>query len=330
MLRILILGGTGETGSWFARYFKARGYDVSVWGPSGKVDVAQRLGVRFAIDMISEVERSDIVLVSVTIEKTVEIIRQVAPKMHPGTLLMDVTSIKSGPVRAMKTYAPKGVEVLGSHPMFGPTMPSMRGQTIILTPVEGKTGRWLSIIRSMFEADGAHVELLDSEEHDQIMAVVQALTHFAYIGIGAALLALDFDVERSRRFMSPVYEIMIDFVGRILDQNPELYASIQKNPKASSVRQTFVAECMRLCERADSGDLEGFKEIMRQAAGHYGGTHEALIRSDRVINSRISERAEDIGGDEGDNDRGEGRGDGGDDGGDDSRDDERDERDLDL
>jgi prephenate dehydrogenase len=226
----------------------------------------------------------------VLIEKTAQVIREVAPHMHPGSLIMDVTSIKSGPVKAMKTYAPKGVEVLGTHPMFGPTMPALRGQTIILTPVEGKTGKWLSIMRSFFESDGAHVEILDAEEHDEIMAVVQALTHFAYIGIGAALRTLDFDVEKSRKFMSPVYEIMIDFVGRILDQNPELYASIQKNPKAAAVRQTFVAECMRLCEKADAGDLEGFKQIMQEAARHYGGTHEALERSDRVINARIGEK----------------------------------------
>ncbi len=120
--RILILGGTGETGSWFARYFKEKGFDVAVWGPSGKVEVAERLGVRYAHDMMLEVEESDIVLVSVLIEKTVEVIRMVAPRMHPGSLIMDVTSIKSGPVKAMKTYAPKGVEVLGTHPMFGPTM----------------------------------------------------------------------------------------------------------------------------------------------------------------------------------------------------------------
>jgi prephenate dehydrogenase len=124
------------------------------------------------------------------------------------------------------------------------------------------------------------------------MAVVQALTHFAYIGIGAALRALEFDVDRSRRFMSPVYEIMIDFVGRILDQNPELYASIQKNPKAMHARQTFIAECMQLCELADAGDLEGFKQIMRDAASHYGGTHEALQRSDVIISRRIEERQE--------------------------------------
>jgi prephenate dehydrogenase len=290
--RILILGGTGETGSWFARYFKRKGFDVAVWGPSGKVEVAERLGVRYAHDMVKEVEESDIVLISVLIEKTVEMIQTVAPRMHPGSLIMDVTSIKSGPVRAMKTYAPKGVEVLGTHPMFGPTMPSLFGQTIIFTPVEGKTGKWLSIIQSLFESDGAHVRILEAEEHDEMMAVVQALTHFAYIGIGATLKALDFDVKRSRKFMSPVYEIMIDFVGRILDQNPELYASIQKNPKAAAVRQTYVAECMRLSEKADAGDLEGFKQIMRDAALHYGGTHEALERSDRVINTSIREEKE--------------------------------------
>jgi prephenate dehydrogenase len=289
MTRILILGGTGETGSWFARYFKEKGFNVAIWGPSGKVAVAERLGVRYAHDKIKEATESDIVLVSVLVEKTVEVIREVAPRMHAGSLIMDVTSVKSGPVKAMKTYAPKGVEVLGTHPMFGPTMPTLRGQTIILTPVQGKSEKWLPVIRSLFEADGARIEILEADEHDEIMAVVQALTHFAYIGIGAALKALDFDVERSRKFMSPVYEIMIDFVGRILDQNPELYAAIQKNPKAMKVRQTFVTECMRLCEKTDAGDLEGFKQIMRDAAKHYGGTHEALERSDRIINGRIRE-----------------------------------------
>ena len=66
-----------------------KGFDVAVWGPSGKVEVAKRLGVRYALDMMLEVEKNDIVLVSVTIEKTVKIIREVAPHMHPGSQIME-------------------------------------------------------------------------------------------------------------------------------------------------------------------------------------------------------------------------------------------------
>jgi prephenate dehydrogenase len=290
MTRMLILGGTGGTGSWFASYFREKGFDVVVWGPSGKTDVAARMGVRYAHDMMKEVQDCDIVMLSVPIEKTVEVIRQVAPRMRPGSLLMDVTSLKSEPMKAMTRHAPQAVEIIGTHPMFGPTMPTLNGQTVILTPAVGRSETWLPRMRSLFESDGARIEVLDPEEHDEIMAVVQALTHFAYIGIGATLQALDFDVEKSRKFMSPVYEIMIDFVGRILDQNPELYASIQKNPQAMKVRQTFIGECMRLSEKADSGNLEGFKKIMRDAAQHFGQTHEAMERSDRIINGRIREK----------------------------------------
>jgi prephenate dehydrogenase len=290
MTRMLILGGTGETGSWFARYFKDCGLDVAVWGPSGKTDLAARMGVRYAHDMMNEARESDIVLLSVPIAKTIEVIRQVAPCMRQGSLLMDVTSLKSEPMKAMIRHAPEGVEIIGTHPMFGPTMPAFKGQTMILTPAAGRSEKWLPKIRSLLEAGGARIEVLDPEEHDEIMAVVQALTHFAYIGIGATLQALDFDVEKSRKFMSPVYEIMIDFVGRILDQSPELYASIQQNPKATLVRQTFIAECMRLSEKADSGNLEGFEQIMRKAAKHYGETHQALERSDKLINWRIKEK----------------------------------------
>ena len=287
MTSMLIIGGTGGTGSQFARFFKSKGFNLTVWGPSKKVDVAERMGVRFAHDIKEETKLSDIVLLSVPIERTVEVIEELCPGMEQGSLLMDVTSLKTKPMEAMVRCAPPGVEVLGTHPMFGPTMTTFKGQTIILTPAEGRCKRWLPIIRSMLEEDGARVEILSSEEHDEMMAVVQALTHFAYIGIGSTLKALDFDVSRSRRFVSPVYDIMLDFVGRILDQSPELYASIQKNPRADRVRRAFIDECKRLCQEAESEGLEGFERIMKEAAEHFDETHQALERSDGLIKGRI-------------------------------------------
>ncbi|MGB3943859.1 MAG: prephenate dehydrogenase/arogenate dehydrogenase family protein [Methanothrix sp.] len=288
--KMLIVGGTGGTGSWFARYFKGLGFSVTVWGPSGRVDVAEELGVAFAGDLLAEVAISDVVVLSVPILETTRVIEEVAPKMKPASLLMDVTSLKAGPMEAMVKWAPEGVEVLGTHPMFGPTIPTLRGQTVILVPAAGRCETWLSPMEEIFRRGGARVEVLGPQEHDEMMAVVQALTHFAYISIASALRSLEFDVGRSRRFMSPVYEIMIDFVGRILAQSPELYASIQENPEARRVRETYIEECERLSKLADEGDLAGFEEAMRAAALHFGGTKEALARSDRLIGLWIENR----------------------------------------
>ena len=229
-MKILIIGGTGETGRWFAKFYKKHGFDVVLWGVNRRKDIAQELGVRFADDLDGEIETSDIVTISVPINITEKTIGDIAPKMRSGSLLMDITSIKKGPVEAMVKHAPAGVEVLGTHPMFGPSIPDIRGQTVIFTPIEGRSSRWLPIIRRLYEESGANIEVMDVARHDRMMAVVQGLTHFAYISIGSVFRELEFDVGDSRRFMSPMYEIMLDLVGRILAQNPYLYAIIQMNP----------------------------------------------------------------------------------------------------
>lgn len=288
--KILILGGTGEMGQWFTRFFEEEGYEVTVWGKGGKVEIAEKLGVPFAFDLDAAVSKSDVVIVSVPISVTEKTIEEIAPKMKPSSLLMDLTSTKVKPVEAMKKFAPAGVEILGTHPMFGPTIPTIRGQTVILVPVKGRSSTWFSVMRELFERRGAHVEITTATEHDRLVSVVQGLTHFAYISIGTTINRLDFDVKKSRKFVSPVYDIMLDFVGRILGQNPYLYALIQmENPAVLEVHEAFISECKTLSGLVKAHDEEGFVKAMKTASLHYGDTAHALRRSDKLINTRISE-----------------------------------------
>ena len=288
--KVLILGGTGEMGQWFTRFFKERGYEVTVWGKGGKTEIARKLEVPFASDLEAAVPESDIVIVSVPINVTEETIAEIAPKMKAGSLLMDFTSIKVKPVEAMRKFAPSDVEILGTHPMFGPTIRTIRGQTVILVPVKGRSEKWFPIVRELFEESGAHVEITTAAEHDSLVSVVQGLTHFAYISIGTTIDRLDFDVKKSRKFVSPVYDIMLDFVGRILGQNPYLYALIQmENPGVLEVHKAFIRECEELSSLVRAHDEEGFVRKMKAAARQYGDTAHALRKSDKLINSRIAE-----------------------------------------
>lgn len=287
-MNMLILGGTGDTGQWFTRFFKNKGFNVTVWGKNRRVDIAEKLEAPFAENLEEAVQHSDIILVSVPINHTEETIAQIAPRMKPGSLLMDITSVKTGPVQAMEQHTPPEVEYLGTHPMFGPSIQDIRGQTVIITPTKRCT-KWLPIIENIYKESGAHIEHLTPQEHDQIMRVVQGLTHYAYIAIGTTLQALNFDVTKSRRFMSPVYEIMLDLTGRILAQNPYLYAMIQTNPGVTEIHEVFIKECRELTKLIQQGDTEGFVHKMKQAAKHFKNTESAQRRSDKLIHHKITE-----------------------------------------
>lgn len=289
-MKILIIGGTGETGRWFVKFYKKHGYDVVIWGVNKRKDIADALCVKFADDLDDEIKSSDVVMISVPINITERTIMEIAPKMSAGSLLMDITSVKTGPVEAMLKYAPRNVEILGSHPMFGPSIPDIRGQIVIFTPV--RSTKWLPIIRSLYEDNGAHIEILGAAEHDKMMAVIQGLTHFAYISIGSVLHELEFDVARSRRFMSPMYDIMLDLVGRILAQNPYLYAMIQMNPEVTKVHSAYISQCDRMARIVKEKDVESFVSLMKEASAHFGDTESALRRSEKLIGTKIQEHEE--------------------------------------
>jgi prephenate dehydrogenase len=291
-MKILIIGGTGETGRWFARFYKKHGFDVVIWGINKKKEIAEELGVAFADELDNEIKTSDIVMISVPINITEKTISDIAPKMPGGSLLMDITSIKTVPLEAMTMHAPQDVEILGSHPMFGPSIPDIRGQIVIFTPVEGRSQKWFHVIRNLYENNGAHIEIMDAAEHDKMMAVVQGLTHFAYISIGVVFRELEFDVARSRRFMSPMYDIMLDLVGRILAQNPYLYAMIQMNPEVARVHKAYIDQCNRIADTVKRKDIEGFVSLMKKAAAHFGDTESALRRSEKLIGTKIAEHEE--------------------------------------
>jgi len=195
-------------------------------------------------------------------------------------------------MEAMLKYAPSGVEILGTHPMFGPSIPNIRGQIVIFVPVEGRCSRWFPIIRNLYADNGAHIEIMDAVAHDRMMAVVQGLTHFAYISIGSVFRELEFDVAKSRRFMSPMYDIMLDLVGRILAQNPYLYAMIQMNPEVAKVHRAYINQCNQMAEIVRKKDVEGFVGLMKKAAAHFGDTESALRRSEKLIGTKIAEHEE--------------------------------------
>jgi len=289
-LKIAIIGGYGGMGKLFAKIFKQEGHKVCITGPTeekGK-HVAKELGVGYKRDNVDAVKNADIVIITVPIEVTLDVIKEVAPHVPKNSLLMDFTSIKEDPCKAMKKFAKPGVEIIGTHPVFGPRVGNLEGQVFVLTPIRGK--KWLKWLREFLEKHKCRVFETTPKEHDRNMAVVQGLTHFAYISIGKTLEQLNFNVKESRKISSPIYELMLDMVGRIIGQDPKLYAEIQmQNPVIPKVHRDFINVAKQLSRIVKKKDQHAFVEMMTTAAKHFGDVKRAMGRSDKAISSLVSE-----------------------------------------
>jgi len=264
-----IIGGTGKMGSLFAGVLARAGWEVTVSGRS--TPLASR-------DLA---ERADMVMVSVPIRETVQVIREIAPLLREDQVICDLTSLKVAPVQAMLASR---AEVIGFHPMFGPAVAGLRNQTIIATPARCREETAERLYR-IFRAEGARVTVTTPEAHDRMMAVIQGITHFSTLCMAAAMRTLGTDIGEALACTSPVYRIQLGLIGRLLGQDPALYADIlQMNPASGLALSAFEQAVRDLRGCVASGDPAAFEEFFRDTAARFRDySPRATEETDRII-----------------------------------------------
>jgi prephenate dehydrogenase len=261
-------------GRLFAAVFQRAGYEVLVSGRATETtsrDIAKEC---------------DIIIVSVPIRDTVQVIEGIAPLLKKGQLLCDLTSLKAGPVAAMlKSRA----DVIGLHPMFGPTVRSLQKQTIIACPARAEPAA-VDALLNIFRNEGAVCTITTPEEHDRMMAVVQGLTHFVTLSLADAIRRLGISIEATKAFTSPVYTIELSLVGRLLSQNPDLYGSIlQQNPFVPEVLAACRESVCDLQEIIAGGDQDRFVRFFNDNTRHFGTyCREGMETTDALIECLVN------------------------------------------
>jgi len=244
-IEIGIVGGTGGIGKWFAGFFEKEGYVVHV---SGR---------QTGMGMKEMAEKCRVVIVSVPIGITCEVIEQIGPCMKKGSLLMDFTSLKEKPVKSMLQYSRS--EVMGCHPLFGPDIESIAGQNIVFCP--GRISEWSDWPMGLFKNRGARIIETGTEEHDKMMAIVQGLNHFDTIAMGLAIKDSGVDILKLGNFSTPLFKTKLDIIEKIFNSNSRLYAEILTlNPYLSSILDQYEKNVTVLKELVKNRDIEGIME----------------------------------------------------------------------
>lgn len=273
-MKIGIIGGTGGMGNLFSQVFQNAGHEVLIAGrntPLRKEDIARL---------------ADVIVISVPIRDTVFVIDEITPLLGEHQILADLTSLKIDPVSAMLRSKARVVVL---HPMFGPTVGTIQGQTIVATPARcHENDLWF--FQNIFESQGARVTITTAEEHDRMMAVIQGLTHFKAILLAGTMRRLGISPADTESYMSPVYRIETGIAGRLLAQNPDLYADILcMNPQVPSVLDTCKQAFDEMFSIVQERDRNAFTGEFLASREWYGAfCDQAQKETDLLIQAMVS------------------------------------------
>ncbi|MBH8554119.1 bifunctional chorismate mutase/prephenate dehydrogenase [Nostocaceae cyanobacterium CENA357] len=208
--RITIIGGHGRMGKLFKEQLTAGGHNVSV---------LEQEDWEYAEQLLSPAE---LVLVSVPIAYTVDVIKRATKYIAPTTALCDITSIKIQPTQAMLEH--HCGPVMGLHPMFGPNITSFLEQKVVVCP--GRNDNSFEWLLDFIKGQGGELVVCTPEEHDEMMVIIQAMQHFCRFSMGVFLAEASIDIGRSLTMSTPSYRQEIEILKRLFAQSPNLCVDI--------------------------------------------------------------------------------------------------------
>jgi len=262
-----LVGSEGSYGRWLRRFFEQRmGLEVLGADPGHP-------GTATPDELLS---RCRVLVFCAPIRRTPEIIADYvrrAAGRERDALWLDITSIKSAPVAAMLASQ---AEVVGLHPMTAaPKAPTLKGRVMVVC--EARLERWRGWLDDFLAALRAQCVRATPEQHDQIMALVQAMVHASHLAQGGVLgeyAARLGGLEALLPFRSASFELDTAVLSRILAMNPAIYEDIQFcNPHVAPMLDALARQIETLRALVARGSDEA-RSAFRQ---HFlAGAHAAL------------------------------------------------------
>jgi prephenate dehydrogenase len=264
-MKIAILGAVGGMGGWLIRYFSQLGHTVIASDPNIN-ELRCSVSVEVAADNKSAVHNVDLVVVSVPMGITADVIREVVPYVRKGTILCEIASMKTKAYGALKEATTHSVRPLSIHPLFGPGAIAI-DKRIALIPVLDLNEE-KKLVDSLFP--DAKIITVEAEKHDRIMAVTLSLPYFVNMVI--ASLLKDEDITILAQLSGTAFTLQLVLVGSIMFHSPAFHAALyRENPHASNVLKNLLSAANTgFCQLAD-GDLDSFKRS-------YNSIKEALAK----------------------------------------------------
>lgn len=193
---------------------------------------------------LKEACSKDIVILAVPISEFENTLKNAKKLLRKNILVVDVCSVKEYTVKLMERILPKHVQILATHPLFGPdsASESIIGRKIVLCQTRVNDDLY-NQIKLFLKGEGLIVIEATPEEHDLQMAKSLVLTHL----IGRALIemkAKNLDIDTRG------YQALIKILDTVKNDSLQFFEDINYyNRFSKNIRKGLIKSILKVDKR---------------------------------------------------------------------------------
>ncbi|MFX1326003.1 MAG: prephenate dehydrogenase/arogenate dehydrogenase family protein [Promethearchaeota archaeon] len=267
---ITIIGGSGGMGRVFGKYFKQHGFNVTLFARNKNKlkKVAEELDLDFEINLKKSVENADIVMISIPIHSTIDMIETIAPLMRENSLIFDIASIKENICKKLDEVHKKyPINSLSLHPMFGPGITNMKNYNIIVIKIGG-TEHYNNIVNELltiFKLDGLILIETTPKVHDSRIALTLGVPHMFNILFLNLLKRKDEPLNELTQYTGTTFLLQKVFAESIIQREMEMFGEIQiENSSFHEILDIFEELVREYKFLIKNKDIKSFKKIFTE------------------------------------------------------------------
>jgi len=261
--RVLVVGGAGAMGGWFAQFLRLVGHRVDALDPAW-ASLPPQEGRWGALGEVPDLDVYDYVVLAVPLALTPPTVEALA-RRRPRATLVEIASIKSHVEPAVEGARRMGVPVACLHPMFGPGKSPYERLTFVLAcfdDADTERRRVETLLRHPY----TNLITIPFAHHDRLMGWLLGLAHLTGILFGSALVRSGLSAAELQACASTTFTRQAATTLSILSEDPGLYLDIQRlNPHRDVVYGAAREALEELVALVRSEDVEGFRSTLAAA-----------------------------------------------------------------
>ena len=201
--------GMGLINSSLARDLKIKKFYLSSSAYSRRLSTINKIKKLKLVDFASSniektIKEADIIIVGIPVAAYQEVFKKICNHIKPGAIITDVGSVKKEVINSVKKYIPKNVDFVPGHPIAGTENSGpesgfaglFKNGWCILTPNKNTSKNSVKIIKYMWQLVGMKVDIMDSNYHDEVLAITSHIPHIIAYSIVGTIANLQTTIKK--------------------------------------------------------------------------------------------------------------------------------------